>query len=90
MFIGVNHQISDPKKFWDTAKEELPKVPAGFNLCTAVASKEGATAFCLWEAESVEKLKAYMEPRWGGPVAVNKYFEIDAEKAVGLPTPVVK
>ena len=86
MFIGVKHDIKDAKTFWAKAEVELPKLPDGYKVVTAVSNKEGTNAFCIWECESVDKLKAFMQPIWGGALANNNYFEVDAEKAIGIPT----
>ena len=90
MFIGVKHQINDPKAFWGKAEEKLPKLPDGFKVIAHVASKDGKSAFCLWECESVDKLKGFMEPIWGGALARNEYFEADTANCSGVPVPAAK
>jgi len=43
---------------------------------------------CLWEAPSVERLKAVLEPLTKG-MSENEYIQIDASLSNGLPTPTV-
>lgn len=39
---------------------------------------------CLWQAPTVDDVKALVEPAFGA-VSKNDFFEVDAEKAAGLP-----
>ena len=41
-------------------------------------------ATCLWQTDSVDSLRGYLDPATAG-VAENTYIEIDDETAVGLP-----
>ena len=84
MFVTVAHDISDADKFWSTAERELPNLPPNLRLHLCTPTKDGRTAFCLWEVDSVESLKKWMEPAIGG-FARNDYHEVVAEKAIGLP-----
>jgi hypothetical protein len=82
MFIVVEHIVSNPKAFWDIAK--VAQIPHGIKLLQSFPNISADRGVCLWETESVEKLKGFMEPLFG-PFSRNTYYEVDVAKAVGLP-----
>jgi hypothetical protein len=47
-------------------------------------SQDRSEAACLWEADSVENLRNYMDGLTGES-AENTYFEVDEEISMGLP-----
>ena len=82
MFIVVEHTITNPKAFW-----ELPKtvqIPQWIKLFQSFPSLSGDRAVCLWETESVERLKDFLEPLTS-PFSRNTYYGVDATRATGLP-----
>jgi hypothetical protein len=89
MIVGIYHSISNPQKFGevvgkvDTMIKE-GRLPNGIKGLTFAPSTDGRRAFCLWEASSVNGLKSFLEPLTG-TVAHNEYFEVDGNKAEGLP-----
>jgi hypothetical protein len=87
MFILVQHTISDPATTWARAQESLPTMPAHLKLHHSVPAPEGNVAVCIWEAESVDALKSYLDPMLG-PSAKNAYTEVVNKEGVGLPTAV--
>ena len=85
MNVVVQHRITDQEKFASMdAGEVAGGGPPGVQLQQFFASKDASMAFCLWDADSVDNLRNYLDPATAG-VAENSYFEIDAETAVGLP-----
>ncbi len=44
----------------------------------------GRSAYCLWEASSVDALKRFLDPQIG-MAARNEYIPIKADTAFGLP-----
>ena len=87
MFILVQHTISDPATAWARAQESLPTMPAHLKLHHSFPAPEGTKAVCIWEAESVDILKSYLDPMLG-PSARNEYSEVVNKEGVGLPTAV--
>ena len=85
MFIVVQHKISDPAKFWETAQSAMPNLPEDIKLHCALPNTDGTKAVCLWEAATIELLKDFMEPQVG-QISTNEYFEVEANNAIGLPT----
>jgi hypothetical protein len=86
MYIVVIHNISDPEKFWSTAQTaaDTGDIPEGLTVHSTLPDPTGTKAVCLWEASSVEPLRDYLEAAVGA-VSKNQYFEVAAEKALGLP-----
>ena len=88
MFIGVKHQISDPKTFFENAQAAMPNLPAGVKLHLALPNGDGSSCICVWEAPSVEAVSNLLEGAVGH-VSKNEYFEItnamgDSTKALGM------
>lgn len=89
MFVTVHHQIRDPKQWSEctqhiTATIEQGRLPKGLKGLMYLPSTEGHQAFCLWEADTLENLKSYLD-RETGAAAKNEYFRVDERAAVGLP-----
>ena len=85
MHVVALHRITDPEKFFSMdAEEVVGGAPPGVRGRQFFPSKEGSTAVCLWEADSVDSLRNYLDPATAG-VAENTYFEVDAKRATGLP-----
>lgn len=90
MFIAIHHSIKDAQKWNETVKSlmaamEQGSIPQGLKPLMYLPSSDGCQAHCVWEAESAEALKAFLEPATGN-VAQNEYIPINAQAAVGLPT----
>ncbi len=82
MYIVATHSISNPEKFWAAAK--TMSVPAPLKLHFVFPSTDGAKASCLWEGQTVEAVKQFVEPLTHG-LAKNDYMPIEASLAIGLP-----
>jgi hypothetical protein len=85
MYILVQHTISDPAIAWSRAQHALPSLPAHLKLHHSIPTPDGTTAICVWEADSIATLKAYLDPMLG-PAADNAYFEVVNKEGVALPT----
>jgi hypothetical protein len=84
MFISVKHTISNPQEFWSTAEKTLPNLPEGIKFHSSFPTADMATAFCLWEVDSLDRFKEYLEEQVGH-VSTNDYYVIDEKSAIGLP-----
>ena len=82
MFVIVEHDISDPKNFWDKADDV--SLPADLKLHQSMPNKTGTKAVCVWEANALEDVSRFVEQAVGG-WSKNTYFAVEAEKALGLP-----
>jgi hypothetical protein len=81
MYVVVNHRLRDAQKFFGAAKGEIP---AHLKLHAVFPGADGARATCLWQAESIDALKDFVEGQVGR-FADNEFIEVDAAHALGLP-----
>ena len=84
MFIVVEHTITDQSVFFGIVPK-VAKAPSGLKALQFFPSMDKRQAVCLWEAESVDALKGYLEPLTAKS-SRNIYFEVDNKNAIGLPT----
>ena len=85
MYIIAEHEISNPKSFWEIAKRDTANLPSNMKVHQILPNGEGTKAVCLWEAAKVDEVKAFVE-KSVGHVSRNTYFAVEAGNAVGLPT----
>lgn len=85
MYIVVQHSISNPTEFWSGAEQLMPKIPAGAKLHHSFPTKDGTRAVCLWEAESVESLRGFLEPQISR-MSKNDYFQVENKDSVAMPS----
>jgi hypothetical protein len=85
MQVSVLHRITDPEKFFSMDAEEVAGGgPPGVQGEQFFPSTDRSTAVCLWQADSIDTLRDYLDPATAG-ASENTYFEVDEERAVGLP-----
>ena len=85
MFVVVQHRITDPEKFFSADAQEIAGGgPPGVQGRQFLPSDDRSTAVCLWETDSIDTLRGYLEPATEG-ASENTYFEVNAEYAMGLP-----
>jgi hypothetical protein len=85
MFIVVNHNIKNPAEFWASAQKSLPNLPEGGvkRVLQVLPSNDMTQASCLWEADSIEELDAYLRSKvadWSSET----YYELKADAAMGV------
>jgi hypothetical protein len=85
MYILVQHTVSDPAITWQRAQVGIASVPAHLKLHLSIPTPDGTTAVCVWEGDSIEAVKTYLDPALG-PGAQNTYFEVVNKEGVALPT----
>ena len=85
MHVVVHHRITDPDKFFSmNAQEVAGGGPPGVQGRQFFPATDRSVAACLWEADSVDSLRDYLDPATRG-VSENSYFEVDEDRAMGLP-----
>ena len=85
MHVVVLHRINDPEKFFSMdAGEVSGGGPPGVQGLQFFPSKEGKAAVCLWEGGSIDAIRDYLDPATAG-ASENTYFEVDGDRAMGLP-----
>ena len=87
MYVVVQHRITDPEKFFSMDAEEVGKGgPPGVQGRQFLVSTDRSSAVCLWEADSVDSLRDYLDGLTAG-AGENTYFELDTEISMGVPQP---
>jgi hypothetical protein len=86
MFIVAQHTIKDAPKAFSRGQNLLDGVgaPAGVRVREFYPSRDQSAVFCLWEGDSVDELREYVDATLGDS-SENAYFEVAAEQARGLP-----
>jgi len=85
MYVVVQHQVTDPAKFWPSdVAQYATMVPPHLKLHHTLAGSDGTHAVCVWEAESVETLRDWLDPFTAG-ASVNAYFAAVNKDGVAIP-----
>lgn len=87
MYVAVEHKISDPSTFWSLAEELVEDLPAGIELHHCHPAPDGGRGICVWEVESVERLREFLDGQVGH-VSQNDYYQVENKDAVALPSAV--
>jgi len=85
MYIVVQHTISEPATFWNSA--DPTNLSPDLKLHHTFPTPDGTRAICIWEAESVEALRTFLEPLIGG-VSRNEYFAVENREGFARPSQV--
>ena len=89
MHVVIQHAINDPAK-WEASVRKIMslieehRLPAGFKPLEYLPSVDGHRAACVWETDSMDQLKQFVDRETAG--ARNDYFQVKADAAIGLPT----
>jgi len=83
MYVLVQHTISEPAVFWNSAdpRNLSPKV----KLHHTFPTPDGTRAVCIWEAESVDAVRDLIEPQLG-KVSRNEYFTVENREGFVRPS----
>jgi hypothetical protein len=86
MIIVVHHKITNPTDFWASAQKSLPELPASGvqKIMQVMPNADMTYATCVWEADSIEALDAYLRSKvqdW----STETYYELNAAAAMGMP-----
>ena len=84
MFVVVEHTITNPDVFFGLVSK-IAEAPPGIKGVQFFPSMSKDRAVCLWQANSVDALKGFLEPLTT-QVSRNTYYEVDSTKAMGLPS----
>lgn len=85
MYVVVNHTISDASRFWATAQSATADLPAGLKVIHTFPSPDGHRAVCVWEADSVDAVRRFLDPTTSG-MAHNDYLEAPNKEGLAMPT----
>lgn len=70
MYVSVHHAITDPQK-WNQATKSIMamtqqgQLPQGLKGLMYLPSTDGHKADCVWEANSVDALKKFLDSQTG-------------------------
>ena len=90
MFVVIHHTITDSKK-WDEVGRKLAtvieggKLPQGIRPLFYLPSTDGRRADCVWETNSVDSLRQFLNPFVAG-ASRDEYFQVNTELAMGIPS----
>lgn len=85
MHVVIQHRITDPDQFFAMDAGDINShSPDGYELKQFFAAPDRSLATCLWQADSVDGVQAYVDPATAGK-SENTYFEVDGERSMGIP-----
>lgn len=82
MYIVVQHEIIDPETAFARGEKLVANegAPAGARGLQFYPAVDGSAVTCLWEADSVDSIQAYVDATLGDS-ARNRCYEINADKS---------
>ena len=83
MYIMVQHTISEPATFWNAA--DPTKFPPQVKLHHTFPTPDGTRAVCIWEADSIDTVRNFLEPVVGR-VSRNEYLAVENRDGLGRPS----
>jgi hypothetical protein len=87
MYVVAKHRIKDSERFFSLAQVAAEQAPPGVYGRQFCPSRDGTEAVCLWEADSLEIVKDYLDSLVGES-SDNTYFQVGTEHAIGIPEPI--
>ncbi len=87
MFIVVQHNITNKDELYGAGEAVVSDVPPGIKSIQFFPSTDREHAVCLWEADSIEAVRNYLDQKLGGS-SQDAYYAVDSSIAMGLPVPV--
>jgi hypothetical protein len=84
MYVLIEHSISDPDSFFSTAESALSQMPPTIKLHHTFPSTDGTRAVCVWEADTIDHVREFIEPAVGR-FSHNEYFEVPNKESVVNP-----
>jgi hypothetical protein len=83
MFIAIEHEIHDPRRFEECAGRVFP-LPSGLHVHQFLPATDLRRAVCLYEAPDVDAVRSHLDPVLGD-ASTQRYFPIAEAQAIGLP-----
>jgi hypothetical protein len=87
MFVVVQHYVSDVQTFWSAVRHAVPMLPPYLKLHHVFPTPDGTHAVCVWEAQGIRDVKAFLET-YVGHASRNLYFPVENGAGVALPSEV--
>jgi hypothetical protein len=82
MYVIVQHQFKDQEEAFSRGERLIKNegAPRGVRGLQFYPSQDGSAATCLWEADSVESVREYVDSTLGDS-SENTCYEVDANQA---------
>lgn len=82
MYVVVEHEIKDPEAAFSRGERLIQGdgAPPGVRVLQFLPSRDRSAVSCLWEADSVEAVREYVDSTLG-EASENACFEVDADLA---------
>lgn len=87
MYVLVQHYISDAQTFWSAVRHALPQLPPYIVLHHVLPTPDGTHAVCVWEAESIRDVRAFLET-YVGHASRNLYYPVENASGIAVPSQV--
>jgi hypothetical protein len=84
VYVLVQHYVIDPAAFWSAVRHALPSLPESLRLHHCFPTPDGTHAVCVWEAEGIRDVKAFLET-YVGHVSRNVYLPVENASGVASP-----
>ena len=87
MYVVAKHQIEDAERFLALSQIAAEQAPPGVYGRQFYPSRDRTEAVCLWEADSLETVRDYLDSLVG-EASENAYFQVGTDHAIGIPVPI--
>ena len=76
MYVAIQHRIHDPAAFWpEDMRQFTSMLPPHLKLLHTFAASDGTHAVCVWEGQSIDAVRDFVEPVVGA-ASENEYFAV--------------
>jgi hypothetical protein len=87
MFVLVEHYVNDVQTFWSAVRHAVPVQTELIILHHCFPTPDGTHAVCVWEAETIRDVRAFLET-YVGHASRNLYFPVENAAGTSLPSQV--
>jgi hypothetical protein len=87
MYVLVQHYVSDVRTFWSAVRHAVHSLPANLALHHCIPTADGSHAVCVWEAETIRDVRAFLET-YVGHASRNLYYPVENAAGIRLPSQV--
>lgn len=85
MFVLVEHYVNDVQTFWSAVRHAVPVNNELLALHHCFPTPDGSHAVCVWEAESIRDVRAFLET-YVGHASRNLYFPVENAAGISVPS----
>jgi hypothetical protein len=85
MYVLVQHYVNDVRTFWSAVRHAAHILPPNLVLHHCLPTADGSHAVCVWEAEGIRDVRAFLET-YVGHASRNLYFPVEAAGGISYPS----